>query len=181
MGCVQRASGRSRLRPPDGRATFASRPAAASCVPAEPVAASLAKAEVVFVGTVVSTANRDRVAQVRVEEVWKGPGLPAQVEVRGTPFSAQDNAVTSVDRSFRTGVRYLFVPRGGSASPTSGVPVFEDDLCTATQEYHPNLDGLRPTSDPAGREGCTGTHRRAVTALLDRSFRSPSASWRLSS
>lgn len=131
-----------------------SRPAAASCLSAESVAASVANAEVVFVGTVLSTANRDRVAQVRVEEVWKGRILSDQVEVHGTPFAPQDNAATSVDRTFRPGVRYLFVPRGESASPAaSGVPVFEDGLCTATQEYHPNLDGLRPASDHPAAPG----------------------------
>lgn len=124
------------------------RPASASCVPPEPLAARVAEAPVVFVGTVLSTANDDRVAQVRVEEVWKGPKLPDQVEVRGTQFSAQENARSSVDRTFRIAVRYLFVPRddGDSSSAAVGTSVFDDHLCTATQEYRPDLDEFRPAS-----------------------------------
>ena len=46
--------------------------------------------------------------------------------------------------------RDVLVPCGGSAEPaTNGLPVLEDGACTATQEYHPNLDRLRPASDPA--------------------------------
>jgi hypothetical protein len=129
-----------------------SRPAAASCPSTECAATSIANAEVAFVGTVLSTASRDRVARVRVEEVWKGRALPEQVEVRGTSSQGQGSPATSGDRSFRLGVRYLFVPHGGSASPAAnGLPIFTDGACTATQEYHPNLDRLRPASDASAR------------------------------
>jgi len=48
--------------------------------------------------------------------------------------------------------RCVLVPCGGSAEPAAdGLPVLEDGACTATQEYHPNLDRLRPASDPAAR------------------------------
>jgi hypothetical protein len=125
-----------------------SRPAAASCLPAPPVQGRLAESPLVFVGTVLSTTNRDRIAQVRVEEVWKGPDLPGEVDVRGTPVGQEENAVSSVDRTFRVGHRYLFVPgHGVDLSPRpNGRAVVDDSLCTATGEYRPEFDRLRPTS-----------------------------------
>lgn len=146
---------------------FASRPAAAGkCIsPAKPEAASLEKAPIAFVGTVVSTSNHSRVADVRVEEVWKGPVLPEAVEVRGTSLPAEANAIMSLDRSFRPRARYLFVPRDrGATTESSGVPVFDDNVCTATREYLPEFDELRPASvtrplhvdRPATGDGDTG-------------------------
>ena len=151
-----------------------SRPAAASCIPALPLEAQLAEAPLVFVGTVLSTANRDRVAQVAVEEIWKGPDLPDQVDVRGSRVGQQDNAVTSVDRTFRVGLRYLFVPdRVADLVPgPDGPPVVEDSLCTATREYRLELDRLRPASvkDPTAPRAVAqpshGDDGLAVLALV---------------
>jgi hypothetical protein len=125
-----------------------SRPAAASCLPAPPLQGRLAESPLVFVGTVLLTTNRDRVAQVRVEEVWEGPDLPGEVDVRGTPVGQEENAVSSVDRTFRVGHRYLFVPgHDVDLSPgPNGRAAVDDSLCTATREYRPEFDRLRPTS-----------------------------------
>ena len=117
-------------------------PALASCLapPFGPggspdLGAQLAAAPVVFVGTVISTKNNDRVAAVRVESVWKGSGIHSVVTVVGTPD--QQSAATSVDRTFTAGGRYLFVP----SSP--GSP-FSDSNCSATRLYTRELDTLRP-------------------------------------
>jgi hypothetical protein len=90
---------------------------------------------VVFVGTVMSVSNRDRWAVVRVDEVWKGPQLPPEVEVRAGPQS--ETEATSNDRMFKAGVRYLFVPLG-EASP------FSDNICSHTTEWRDELDAARP-------------------------------------
>ncbi len=141
-----------------------SRPAAASCVPAPPLQTGVAEAPVVFVGTVLSTANRDRVAQVRVEEIWKGPDLPDQITVRGSRVAPEENAVTSIDRTFRVDLRYLFIPdRVADVSPgPDGRVVVDDSLCTATREYRPELDRLRPASvtNPTGTGGVGPTSQR---------------------
>ena len=121
-------------------APFAASTASASCavLPGQPPA-GFATAPVVFVGTVVSTANRDREATVRVESVWRGPDLLTYVRVVGTPDPAAQ--ATSVDRTFRAGQRYLFVPTN-STSP------FQDNTCTATQLYN---SSLAPQAPPDAR------------------------------
>lgn len=106
----------------------------ASCAVQLPLSESLAASSVVFTGSVVSVAAGDRVATVLVDEVWKGGALPEQVEVRGGPGDPQ--SITSVDRSFVKGDKYLFVP-------INEAPPFEDNACTATQEYSPGLENAR--------------------------------------
>jgi hypothetical protein len=113
---------------------------------------SLAAAPVAFVGTVVSTSNADREATVKVESIWRGPDMLTYVRIVGTPDpSAQ---ATSVDRTYKAGQRYLFVP------VSSGSP-FEDNNCTLTQPYtsalavqapadaRPPLPGGDPGPSPA--------------------------------
>ncbi len=120
-------------------ATGAAPPAAwASCAGPDPslterqvLVAALAVAPVAFVGTV---ERGGRVARVRVEEVWLGPELPEIVQVAGGPG---DGGVSSVDRPFEQGRRYLFVPNGRP-------PSFEDNACTQTRLWEPALDDLRP-------------------------------------
>ncbi|MHB8576818.1 MAG: hypothetical protein ACYDCQ_15965 [Dehalococcoidia bacterium] len=90
----------------------------------------------VFMGTVISTEYNGRLAVVNVDELWKGPPLPAMVEVQGSPALAAGEA-SSVDRYFDVGQHYLFVPN-------SAAPPFEDDGCTATQVYTPALAAYRP-------------------------------------
>ena len=107
-------------------------------------------ASVVFVGTVLSTSNGDRVARVRVESVWKGGPVPVVVTVSGTPDPG--SAATSVDRTFAPGRRYLFLP-SNTTSP------YQDSSCSATQPYAPVLDSLRPpgAQAPTGTDGLDQT------------------------
>jgi hypothetical protein len=104
------------------------RRASASCVaiPSRPEAVDHAK--FAFVGTVVATSNRDRTARVRVDSVWKGARIPHHVVVRGSPASG--NAVTSEDREYVKGRKYLFVPYRRPARS-----IFLDNACSPTSEY----------------------------------------------
>ena len=119
------------------------RPAHASCYDDPgPLRERLAQAPVAFVGTVQSTTNRDRFAIIAVEEVWRGSSLPDLVEVHGTSLD-NEFAMTSNDRSFTVGVRYLIVPTSAAEAGN----VFYDNQCSATREYSPELDELRPLDD----------------------------------
>lgn len=109
---------------------------AASCAGFPPLEEHLAQAEVVFVGTVTSVADERRTALVRVEEIWRGPELPAEVTVHG---GFPDLGFTSADRSFEADVRYLF-----AAALNEGR--IEDNACTATQAWSDDLAALRPTT-----------------------------------
>lgn len=108
--------------------------ALASCVIGPPVAEAIAKGEIVFVGTVTATAERNLWATVAVEEVWKGPDLPAVVEVHG---GQGGNVATSVDREFTAG-RYLFIPGGLEGQ------VIIDGACSPTVQWDDALAALRP-------------------------------------
>lgn len=136
------------------------RSADASCgvMGGAPPANPYAQAPVVFVGTVASTTHGGRLAVVDVESVWNGPDLPPRLEVRGspailTPVPAGMGVATSVDRHFQAGGRYLFVPANRQ-------PPFEDNSCSLTRVYAPDVDALRPArarppllplaTDPAG-------------------------------
>jgi hypothetical protein len=130
----------------------------ASCAVQLPLSQSLAASSVVFTGTVVSVAGGDRIATVLVDEVWKGGALPEQVEVRGGPGDPQ--SITSVDRSFVKGDKYLFVP-------INETPPFEDNACTATQEYSPGLENARSldtSGDGAGTQVDPPSDDSAVSA-----------------
>ena len=123
--------------------------AAASCVMPRPLPESVATAPLVFVGTVVSTSDGDRVAHVKVESIWKGPNLPAYVDVHGSPVSGFGTA-SSVDRRYRAGERDLFVL-------FSDQPPYQDNSCSATQPYTAALAALapsdaRPPAPPTARE-----------------------------
>lgn len=118
----------------------------ADCMMPPPVAEALKNAEIVFVGTVTETSNRNSWATVAVEEVWKGPDVPAVVLIKGGPGG---NAATSVDRTFEAGVKYLFFPYIGNASdlPGRGVDAevgLADNSCTNTTPWVPELADLRP-------------------------------------
>lgn len=130
-------------------------PASASCIEPPPLEEGYAQAEVVFVGRVVQVTNNDRTAVVAVEEVWKGPDLPATVTVHGGPNDP--NVVTSVDRTFRPGT-YAFFPISWSSDLTQ----FEDNACTLTQTVSPALDVIAPGSAIPGSGG--GTAATTVVA-----------------
>ena len=110
--------------------------AQASCAMPSSLRDQIASARLVFVGTVVSTSDGDRVARVRVESIWKGPDLPAYVDVHGSPVSGQ-SAASSIDRHYRTGEQDLFVLFSESAP-------LQDNSCSATQVYTSELAALAP-------------------------------------
>jgi hypothetical protein len=109
---------------------------AASCADFPPLEQHLARAGVVFVGTVVAVADEKRTATVAVEEIWRGPALPAEVPVHGT---FEPDAFTSVDRTFEAGTRYLFAPALADGR-------LQDDSCTATRPWTDELADLRPVT-----------------------------------
>ena len=85
-----------------------------------------------FPGTVLTTQNRDRIAQVRTD-------TGAEVTVLGTE-SPDTTSATSVDRTFIPGVRYEFHPLN-DASP------FRDNACTATRQLTATAESA-PTASP---------------------------------
>lgn len=137
-----------------GVGTGGVRTALASCIAPRPLSESLASAPAAFVGTVLSVSNGDRTAIVKVEQVWKGPALSGTVEVDGGPT---DGSITSVDRTYQVGVRYLFVPVNGS-------PPFQDNNCSATQPYTADLAQYRPAVT-ATRQARSYTSRTQVNGL----------------
>lgn len=117
----------------------------ADCMMPPPVQEAAQSADIVFVGTVSETSNRNSWANVAVEEIWRGPDLPAQVIVKGGP---DGNAATSVDRSYAVGVKYLFFPYAGEDGALA------DNSCTNTVEWSADLAQLRPADarQPLGVE-----------------------------
>jgi hypothetical protein len=115
---------------------FGTAGAQASCAQMPSLQEAVTTAPLVFVGTIVSTSDGDRVARVSVESIWKGPDLPAFVDVHGSPASGF-GAVTSVDRRFRAGERDLFVLFSDRAP-------YQDNSCSATQPYTQALSALTP-------------------------------------
>jgi hypothetical protein len=112
-------------------------PAAVSAKCAAPPAGGdrWSSAEAVFVGTVTSVASGDRWATVSVEEIWQGPDQPAEVVVRGGP---EGDAMTSVDRTYAVGVRYIF-----AVAIEDGAIL--DNACSGTTEVDAiALDAVRP-------------------------------------
>lgn len=99
----------------------------------------IASAPVVFVGTVLSASQAGRLAEVHVEQVWNGPDLPQTVEARGGPGASMPNGGSSIDRTYEAGRRYLFFP-------TNGSPPFDDNQCSATMLYTPDLARYAPTT-----------------------------------
>jgi hypothetical protein len=110
--------------------------AQASCAGTGSLRDWLVSARVVFVGTIVSTSDNDRVAHVRVESIWKGPDLSSYVDVHGSPVSGPF-AASSIDRHFRAGERDLFVLYSAQAP-------LQDNSCSATQVYTTEIAALAP-------------------------------------
>ena len=73
---------------------------------------------------------------MKVESIWKGPNLPAYVDVHGSPVSGPFTA-TSVDRTYRPGERDLFVL-------FSDRQPLQDNNCSATRPYTAELSVLAP-------------------------------------
>lgn len=123
--------------------------AQASCARMPSLQEGVASAPLVFVGTVVSTSDGNRVARVSVESIWRGPDLPAYVDVHGSPVSGW-GAASSIDRRYRSGERDLFVL-------FTDRPPYMDNSCSATQPYTAELgalapDDARPPSPPTAAE-----------------------------
>lgn len=111
--------------------------ASASCAMPIPIEEALRTAEIVIVGTVTSTENQGRWAAVQVHEIWKGPGLPATVVVRGGPGPG---VATSVDRTFSIGARMLLtLARDEQGNLT-------DNACSSSTEWNVGLERLRPAA-----------------------------------
>ncbi|HEV2754492.1 MAG TPA: hypothetical protein VG318_01785 [Actinomycetota bacterium] len=114
-------------------------PARASCAGVPPVRRAVRDARIAFAGTVVDTTSNGRWATVEVTEVWKGD-VDARVEVRGGPADPPGpmNAVSSVDRHYREGTTYLFLPYAGHGD------TFSDNSCSATTRFTDRIERLRP-------------------------------------
>jgi hypothetical protein len=110
--------------------------AQASCAMPPSLQEQISTAPLVFVGTVVSTSDDDRVAHVRVESIWKGPTLSAYVDVHGSPVSGF-NVHSSVDRMYRAGDRDIFILFSDSWP-------YQDNSCSATQPYTAEIAAFAP-------------------------------------
>jgi hypothetical protein len=110
--------------------------AQASCAAPPSVRDQAASSPLVFVGTVTFTSDNDRVARVKVESIWRGPELPAYVDVHGSPVSGL-SAASSVDRKYSAGTRYLFVLFSANQP-------LQDNSCSATQVYTTEVAALAP-------------------------------------
>ena len=109
----------------------------ASCAVTPSLSSTLTRSPIVFVGTVISTRNESRTAVVRVTDIWRGKYVQRRVIVYGSYVTG--HAATSVDRYFRKGITYLFVPQSNRRrSP------FIDNICTATRRYKASLAKYRP-------------------------------------
>jgi hypothetical protein len=137
----------------------------ADCMMPPPIAEAVKSADMVFLGTVTSTANRNSWATVEIEEVWVGPDMPAEVLIKGGPAG---NAATSVDRSFEAGMKYLFFPyidEGGEVRPgelpelASGLA---DNSCTPTTQWSVDLEALRPADVRAPLGATTTTESTGI-------------------
>lgn len=120
-----------------------SEPAGASCAPPVGIADGIGQADIVVVGTVTSARSANRVATVHVEEVWKGD-VDETFEVFGGPAAA--NALTSVDRNYEVGRRYLLFARerGAHGNPAIFGGRYEDNGCSTTQPWTDTLLQYRP-------------------------------------
>lgn len=113
-------------------------PVAASCaLPPGEQGPRWEDAEIAIVGTVRAVADHDRVATVVVEEIWRGPDLPAEVTIRGG-FATGD-AFTSGDRMFQVGTRYVFDVVRDEASGD-----LQDNACSLTAPWSAEMAALRP-------------------------------------
>lgn len=125
----------------------------ASCVlPPGDVAPGWDDAELVIVGVVGRTEDHDRTASVAIDEIWRGPDLPAQVIVHGGFETGE--AFTSGDRTFDVGVRYVFdLVRDEDGR-------LQDNACSLTSPWSAELAALRP----AGARPALGGASSVVTA-----------------
>lgn len=129
----------------------------ASCAGPPPIEVALREADSVFVGVVRDVANNDRLAQVEVREIWRGPDLPRIVQVQGGPDDP--NMITSTDRTYATGTTYLFVLAGRAVDGR-----LLDSGCTPTTRWRDDLAVHRP-ADPRPPVGADETPERELIPL----------------
>ncbi len=116
-----------------------------------------------FVATVTSLGNLDRDALMAVEEIWKGPAIPAEVAVSGAA-DPDPNVSTSVDRTFQWATYVVFADSVEQPIRTSA--------CSPTQELTEAITLLRPAevgtptaADPAAADdGWPGARTGYVVA-----------------
>lgn len=141
-------------------------PVAADCQPAGPIEQALPAAPVAFVGTV--TALNGPIATFAVGEVWAGD-VPDVVEVRGLsddvggPDAGFGAGFSEDDRVWTQGATYLVVPFLDGA-------VMRDSACTATTEWRPGLDALRPDDARIVSSAATDGTAPPVEVLLVGAF-----------
>ena len=119
--------------------------AAASCAPPVGIPEAIRRADVVVVGTVTATHSRDRIATVSIDEVWKG-NIAETFEVHGGPTA--DNMMTTVERTYTAGRRYLifaFEPTAHDSTGSFGAR-YEDNNCSNTQPWQASLARYRPSA-----------------------------------
>jgi hypothetical protein len=131
------------------------RAATARCVQPTPIEEAVRTSDVVIVGTVVAVAEEGTRAAVKVEEIWRGSAIEAEVTVWGGPGGR-----TSVDRTFVAGARYLFTLILGEGGRLT------DSLCSSTVEWDEHLAALRPLNamqpQPAGDDAAQPTAGEAA-------------------
>jgi len=108
----------------------------AACLAPRPGFDPVAHARVAFLGTVASSTNDQQQALVRVESVWRGPQLPAEVAVESSVLPPPGVGIEDL-AIFIPGTRYLFLPEN------TGQP-FKFGGCGGPTEYTSALDRYRP-------------------------------------
>lgn len=101
-------------------------------------------ASVAFVGSVNYTSDNNRTARVKVESIWKGPRLPAYVDVHGEAPGSGTFSASEADHQYQTGQRYLFLPLNAQ-------PPFQDygECSFSTQPYTVTLASYAPVDATA--------------------------------
>lgn len=120
--------------------------ASASCARQPTIEESMARAELVFVGTAIEVTNASRWATFAVEEIWKGDIDGDRAEIRG---GAREGVATSNDRKYQLDTRYLvFALAPPTEPPRLGLygegARWTDNGCSFTQPYTPSLHDARP-------------------------------------
>lgn len=128
--------------------TMGATAAVASCAGQPTIEESLARAELVFVGTTIEVTNSSRWATFAVEDIWKGQIDGDRAEIRG---GAREGLGASNDRKYQLDTRYLVFALAPPTEPPrlglygDGVR-WTDNGCSLTQPYTPSLRDARPAT-----------------------------------
>lgn len=120
-------------------------PAFADCARDErPLDVQVATAPIAFVGRVVALDATMTTADFEVEEVWRGGPLPGYLRVHGG--TGEPGVVSSVDRTYQPGQRYLVAPYLDGDR-------LRDNSCTMTRPVDAEVEAARPAdAEPASSE-----------------------------